>query len=277
MDIYFCDSCPGKPYTTQIKNSSLCPVCGSTLRYQDVNENSLIGRRLLGGPADTVTDSLYAMTVGATGNTFDIKTSDEFYMYLDFYKKGYDTFICRFILGDTPDQNGVINKTPVIGPDIKFTRSIDISELEKVHECIRRYMHANSWERYPGSYYSFKVKTPGMIKQVHCCDADIRAAEKFEYNKYRSESYYIEYINPSFSDITLENPFRHQAQKLTDKIKDVCNIRRSSFLRGMYFKSKDGRLKTGLDAAAGALAVVYDCPYSNLIRYDRLMREWCCE
>ncbi len=44
MDTYYCPFCTGKPYTTDTKVSTKCPVCGTTLRYEDVLEQSLQGR-----------------------------------------------------------------------------------------------------------------------------------------------------------------------------------------------------------------------------------------
>ncbi|MDO5560792.1 MAG: hypothetical protein Q4F95_14525 [Oscillospiraceae bacterium] len=275
MEIYYCDSCKNKPYTTDLKRYTGCPVCSSKLIYADVNPDSLRTRPVIGQTGKTVLDPSCAMSISQTGNMFNIRSSDEFYMYMNFEKKKYETFDCRFLLGDTPDQNGVINSVPVLGPVIEFTRSVDISELEIYHECIRRYLARNGWERYPGSYYSYRTNNPGIIHQVRCSDTDMTDASGFEYNKFNSASYFIEYTNPSFADVKLSNPFRHKQDHESMSVRNVYGMKKSMFLQGMFFRSKDGYIKKELEALAGAMAVLYDSPYSNLIRYDRIMREWC--
>lgn len=50
MDIYYCPACAGKPYTTNTKTSTKCPVCGATLKYEDVLEQSLQGRQRISYP-----------------------------------------------------------------------------------------------------------------------------------------------------------------------------------------------------------------------------------
>lgn len=46
MEIYYCEKCSGKPYTTKL-SSTVCPVCGSMLKYDEVSEESLAVREKL--------------------------------------------------------------------------------------------------------------------------------------------------------------------------------------------------------------------------------------
>jgi len=279
MEIYYCEKCEGKPYTKNISGGITCPVCNSILKYDDVSEDSLSGREQLNtGDKKSINilkQSIFNIIRESPENSgcFQINNNEEFFLYLDFKKSNHSDFTCRFIIGNAPDINSVITKTPFISSMIEFQQSIEIESLENQRVCIEAYALSNGWHRDTDSYYAFKKNTSGMeLKNKVTDDFKPDNSNKIPISEL-CNSYYIEYKYPSFSEISIKNPFKRSHTKLFTEFRNVYALRNNEFMDRIFFRSKNGDIIIQLNSIAGAFAILYDDPYTNLIRYDRIIKK----
>lgn len=280
MEIYYCEKCEGKPYTKNISGGIRCPACNSVLKYDNISEDSLSDRPELNTDNKKSKSVLKQNILNISRETqqseinsgcFQINNNEEFFLYLDFKKNSHSDFTCRFIIGNAPDINGVITKTPFIGPVIRFQQSIEIETLENQRAFIEEYALSNGWHMDTGAYYAFKKDTSGTESKNRL--PDDFSPENINPISGRSDIYYIDYKYPSLADISIKNPLKRKHTKLLNEVRNIYALKNNEFMERMFFRSKTGDITVQINSIAGAFAIIYDDPYANLIRYDRIMKQ----
>ena len=271
MEIYYCEKCSGKPYTTKL-SSAVCPVCGSMLRFDDVPEDSLAAREKLVSekkypdfkdiirPAEKQKENIF-------GTCFNIADGEFYYEYLGFEKTGAVDFTVRFILGNQTDENSVITKTPFISPKIKFSESIEMSVLERMRKSFENVFTGYGFEKDIRLFHSFIKRGDDVIKKTVTPDEYPELCKEDRY----SERFFISYDYQSFGGINLHSPFRKNSG-IFDEVKRVLDSRNEKYMDYMFFRARNGD-NMNLNSFADTACVLFDDPHICLIRYERLMKE----
>lgn len=275
MEIYYCGKCAGKPYTRKIKNAAECPCCGSILRFEDVSEESLAGRKELEFRNSSRAPDIMEL-IRHPGNRkeslwpaqFKINDGEIFYEYLCFEKTGTVDFNVRFVLGNQPDENAVITKTPFISPELGFVQNIEMSELELLRRAFERKFSGYGFVPDPRLFHAFvKQGEETVSRTVTEGSENERLTEEDAF----SERYFINYDFQQFGDINIGSPFRKDRGIFTE-VKRVLDSRSEKFMDYMIFRARNGDNMT-LGSFADDSAVLFDNPHLTLIRYDRLLKE----
>ena len=269
MEIYYCEKCEGRPYTRKVSSGTRCPVCGSNLRFEDVTEESLTLRKEIVHPAKKtrLRDNVKHEDVKLYRSAFVIPDGEIFYEYLGIEKVGQIDFRCHFILGNLPDENGVINKTPFISPEYNFSGSVEMSELELVRKSFERTVLSSGFIRDDRLYHAFlKIGDETVLKTVTESFADETLSDEERY----AEKFFIDYNYQSFGDIKLK-PFSQDAG-IFNEVKRVLDSRNEKFMEYMYLRVRNGDNMT-LTSFADDSSKIFDDPYLALIRYDRVIKE----
>lgn len=271
MEIYYCEKCSGKPYTTKL-SSTVCPVCGSILRFDEVSEGALAEREKLSfekkhpdlrdiiRPQENKKEKVY-------GTSFNIADGEFFYEYLGFEKTGAVDFTVRFILGNQTDENSVITKTPFISPKIKFSQSIELSVLEQMRKSFEDTFTEYGFEKDVRLFHSFIKRGDEVIKKTVTPEKYPELGEEERY----SERFFISYDFQSFGEMNLHSPFRKNSG-IFDEVKRVLDSRNEKYMDYMIFRAGNGD-NMNLNAFADTSCVLFDNPHISLIRYDRLLKE----
>ena len=272
MDIYYCEKCAGRPYTRKLKSGPDCPQCGGMLRFEDVSEESLQGRKELvyiksrPSVSDIIRRNDKQENVWAT--QFNVDDGEMFYEYLGFEKTGMVDFNVRFILGNQPDENAVITKTPFISPKIKFSQSLELSELELMRKSFEKYFLSFGFMQEPRLFHAFVKNGEEVIsKTVSEVYSDEILTDKDSF----SARYFINYDFQQFGEIDVGAPFSRDRGIFTE-VKRVLDSRGEKFMEYMVFRARNGDNMT-LSSFADDSAVIFDEPHLSLIRYDRLLKE----
>jgi hypothetical protein len=271
MEVYYCEKCSGRPYTKKIRDAK-CPDCGSLLKFEDVSADSLAGRRELQFPR-TVPDLKDILKPGEKNETvrqtqFSVNDGEIFYEYLGFEKTGSVDFNVRFILGNQPDENSVITKTPFVSPKISFVQNLELSELELMRKSFERSFREKGFENEGRLFHAFvKRGETVLLKTLTEVYTDERITEEDRF----SERYFINYDYQPFGGISLGSPFKKE-RGLFDEVKRVLDSRSEKFMEYMIFRARNGDNMT-LSSFADDSAVIFDDPHVSLVRYDRLLKE----
>jgi len=270
MEIYYCTKCEGKPYTLKISKGITCPVCGTTLRTEDVNEESLTGRPELYQQQKKIglrelirplsQDNIHA------GNKFMIGAEEKFHIYLGIRKTGKYSFSCNFILGNIPDVNGVITKIPVISSEIRFEERIEMTELEKARIIFENSIMDNGWDTDEMLFHVFYLNNEEERSKIII---SLDVPETVTAGK-AAEIYFIDYMIPSYGDISL---FGKKEKKFIDSVMDIHDKHNEGYMQCMFFRAKNGDNILDLASFALSSAVLFDDPYTSVLRYDRIMKE----
>ena len=271
MEVYYGEKCSGRPYTKKIRDAK-CPDCGCLLKFEDVSEESLAGRRELQFPR-TVPDLKDLFKPDEKNETvrqtqFSVVDGEIFYEYLGFEKTGSVDFTVRFILGNQPDGNSVITKTPFVSPKIKFVQNLELSELELMRKSFERSFTEQGFEKERRLFNAFVKRGDAvLLKTLTEVYDDERITEEDRF----SERYFINYDYQPFGGINLGGPFKRE-HGLFDEVKRVLDSRYEKFMDYMIFRARNGDNMT-LSSFADDSAVIFDEPHLALIRYDRLLKE----
>lgn len=265
MDIYYCEKCAGRPYTRKLKSGPDCPQCGGMLKFEEVSEESLKNRQELVWTKSRP-DIMKLIKHQESRDTvrtaqFSISDGEIFYEYLGFEKTGTADFSVRFILGNQPDGNAVINKTPFVSPKIKFMQDVELTQLELMRKSFERYFLSYGFRKDVRLFHAF-VKTGDDV--ISKSISEVCDDEKLTEDERYSERYFINYDIQSFSGINIRSPF--------NEVKRVLDSRSEKFMEYMIFRARNGDNMT-LSSFADDSAVIFDEPHLSLIRYDRLLKE----
>lgn len=271
MEVYYCEKCSGRPYTKKIRDAK-CPDCGCLLKFEDVSEESLAGRRELVF-SRTVPDLKDLLKPGEKSETvrqtqFSVDDGEIFYEYLGFEKTGSVDFNVRFILGNQPDGNSVITKTPFVSPKIKFVQNLELSELELMRKSFERAFTSEGFEHERRLFHAFVKRGSAVLMKTL---TEVYDDEKITEEDRFSERYFINYDYQPFGGINLGGPFKKE-HGLFDEVKRVLDSRYEKFMEYMIFRARNGDNMT-LSSFADDSAVIFDDPHLALIRYDRLLKE----
>ncbi|WP_044973548.1 hypothetical protein [Ruminococcus sp. HUN007] len=276
MEVYYCEKCKGRPYTRKIRDAK-CPDCGALLKFEDVSEDSLAGRRELVYPR-TVPDfkDIHLKDLimpqekdDAVRNTqFSLTDGEVFYEYLGFEKTGSVDFSVRFILGNQPDGNSVITKTPFVSPKIKFVQNLELSELELMRKSFERAFVSLGFENDRRMFHAFVKRGDGVLTKTK---TEVYDEERLTEEDRFSERYFINYDYQPFGGISVTGPFTRE-HGFFDEVKRVIDSRYEKFMEYMVFRARNGDNMT-LSSFADDSAVIFDDPHLALIRYDRLLKE----
>jgi len=273
MEIYYCGKCPGRPYTRKIRTGAECPQCGSLLRFEDVSEESLTSRTELVFQKSRP-DFLELIkhsesrkdTVWQT--QFSIADGEIFYEYLGFEKTGSVDFTVRFILGNQPDENSVITKTPFVSPKIKFIQNIELTELELMRKSFEKEFASRGFVNDIRLFHAFVKNGDEVVERSLTGSSE---NEKLQDEDVFAERYFINYDFQNFSDIDISTPFKKDRGIFTE-VKRVLDSRSEKFMDYMIFRARNGD-NMSLSSFADDSSVLFDDPHISLIRYDRLLKE----
>ncbi len=279
MEVYYCGKCPGRPYTRKVKSGINCPVCKTPLKCEDVNEETLEERPILYGKELKQSIEIPFLNFFKSDNKeekrslFNICSDEKYYLYLGFIKKKKRKFICKFIVGNEPDKNGVISKTPFISSDIEFSERLEITMLERFRNVLEREVLLKGWRKDTSVYYAFLKNKPEVVEKskIELISGDV--SEKSETKESMAERYFIQYVHSSYGSINVKNPLKNTEDGILDEIQKVHEYKNEKYMRKMFFRSKNGEIMDEINSFADASAVVFDQPYINLIRYDKVMKE----
>ena len=271
MEIYYCGRCAGRPYTRKLNAGSECPVCGSLLKFEDVSEESLAQRtELVFGKSGTDLRDIIKFPSGQDDEVFQsrfiVNDGEIFYEYLGFEKTGTVDFSVRFILGNQPDENAVINKTPFVSPKIKFIQNIELTELELMRKSFEKSFLSYGFEKDNRLFHAFVKRGDETVeKKLTEPSEEILTADDV-----CADRYFIGYDFQGFGDIAL-HPFSRSAG-IFEEVKRVIDSRNDKFMEYMIFRARNGD-NMSLDSFADDSSVLFDNPHIKLIRYDRMLKE----
>jgi len=276
MEVYYCSRCQGRPWTRKIKSGAECPQCGSLLKIEDVSEESLTGRAELhfsGGHPDISDIAGMIKHRGEKPDNiwktqFNIRDGEIFYEYLGFEKTGSVDFTVRFILGNQPDENAVINSTPFVSPKIKFVQNIELTELELMRKSFEREFVSQGFEQDQRLFHAFVKRGDELVTKTLTGGYENEtsgAEDRF------SERYFINYDYQQFGNMDISTPFRKDHGIFTE-VKRVLDSRSEKFMDYMIFRARNGD-NMSLNSFADDSSVLFDDPHISLIRYDRLLKE----
>lgn len=278
MEVYYCSKCEGRPYTKKLSGGIVCPVCKSVLKCEDVTEESLVSRKTLEMKRQGInfSDILKKDISGLSSkdistayqSRFRINDGEIFYIYLGFIKTGKINFKCRFILGNTPDEFNIINKTPFVSPEMPFEHTIELETLEKMRKSFEKPILAGSWREDHRLFHAYSKVNDETVFKVITPVSEKKLSDDIKY----SERYFIEYNYQGYSDIRLKAPFRSSEPGFFDELKRVYDSQNSKFMDYMLFRAKNGDTMT-IKSFADDSSLIYDEPHMSIIRYDRLMKE----
>ncbi len=271
MEIFYCEKCTGKPYTKNLKDGIKCPVCGTILKCEDVNEEALNSRPAISSQNKGLgINSLISLKKNSQNNftnSFMISAGEKYYIYLGIRKTGKLSFACRFIFGNTPDRHGIITKTPIVSSKFSFEKCIELSVLESKRKQFEEYILSDEWEADESLYHVYyrlteikKVKKVFVLQDVTMQSEEQKA----------SQHYFIEYMQPDYDKISV---FSKSEGGFINSVRKVHQMHNESYMQCMYFRSKNGDVRLGLGSFADSSALLFDDPYTSLIRYDRIMKE----
>ncbi len=271
MEIFYCDKCAGKPYTKNLKSGIKCPVCGTILKCEEVNEDSLSQRPVIRWKNNNyITNagiSFFKHSPENNINSFTISPGEKYYIYLGIRKTGINSFKCRFILGNTPDRNGVITRTPIISSEFIFKAQIELSYLEAARKQLEDFFLDNGWEADESLYHVYyKLSKVKEEKKVFVLDENKKPTDGDK----AAEQYFIQYMQSDYSQIPV---FSKNQNGLINSFRRIHSINNDGYMQCMFFRAKNGDTILGLSSFADSSAVLFDDPYTNIVRYDRIMKE----
>jgi len=279
VEVYYCEKCSGRPYTKKLNTGSNCPVCNTLLRCEDVTEESLENRPTLSkkgfsfsAPSDLLKfirnkDEKKADTGRCLFNILD---NEKYVLYLGVRKTGKQSFSLVFLLGNDPDENGIVGKTPFISTPLTFDERIEITTLETAREIAEKYIYSKGWRKDTSVYHAFLKNTPGVVDKAYI---DISTNADNELKNTLAERYYIYYSRTGYGGINIKNPFKKSDINIFDEVKKVHDLNNNNFMRNLFFRSKNGEIMEEVNSFADASAILFDDPYTNLLRYDKIMKE----
>lgn len=279
MDVYYCEKCLGRPYTKKLSIGSNCPICGTLLRCEDVTEESLEGRPVLskkGFDFSFATDLISSLRKKETkkdGHSkclFNILDEEKYVLYLGFKKTGKVSFTCFFILGSEPDENGIVGKTPFLSRGFSFDERIEVSMLEEVRDQMEKFIYSKGWRKDTSVYHAFLKNKPEVVEKTYL---DVTLQYNDEFENTMADRYFIQYVNSSYGSIGIKNPFKKSETGILDEVKKVYDLKNDNFMRNLFFRSKNGEVMEEVNSFADAAALLFDDPYLNLLRYDKIMKE----
>ena len=270
MEIFYCEKCNGKPYTKNLKSGIKCPVCGTILKCEEVNEKVLKER-----PQIFTQDKKYGINIKISQavktdvknvNCFIVSPGEKYYIYLGIKKTGKISFACRFILGNAPDRNGIVNRTPIVSSEFSFEKHIEMSYLENGRKQFEECILTDGWEADESLYHVYYKLTDTADNKKTLVLHDI----KIPYDDKVSQQYFIDYMYSEYGKI---NVFSKSEDGLINSIKRVHEMNNNGYMQCMFFRSKNGDTILELGSFADSSALLFDDPYTSLIRYDRIMKE----
>lgn len=280
MDIYFCSNCKGNPYTKILYGSTECPVCGKTLTYGDVSEESLSGRPVLYSSQKSLKNRIKKLITKEnaeeneiifkeTLGKYNISADEQYYLYLCITMEKKDLFRCRFVLGNAPDKLNVISKTPYFSSDIFFSDRLEISYLEECRMLFEKEILESGISLDPSLYHIYYAEKTD-VKEKQKITLNIRPDENRKENE--SDRYFLMYTAKGYGDIEINNQNEEKSGLISELVK-VHNMHNKNYMDYIFFREKKTGISYPLATFADNGAVLYDDPYSNLIRYDRIMKE----
>ena len=281
MDIYYCTNCKGNPYTKILYGSTECPVCGKTLTYGDVSEESLSGRPLLYSSQITLKNRILNLFSGdnkeenkenifkETLGRYNIEYEEQYFLYLSIMMEKKDLFKCRFVIGNAPDKLNVISKTPFFSSDICFSDRLEISYLEECRVLFENQIQNNGIILDPSLFHIYYAEK-SEIKEKKKIDLNFRPDGNRKENE--SDRYFLMYSANGYGDIDINSKKEDNTGFINELVK-VHNMHNKNYIDYVFFREKKTGISYPLATFADNGAVLYDDPYSNLVRYDRIMKE----
>ncbi len=280
MDIYYCQNCKDNPYTKVLYGSTQCPVCGQTLKYGDVSEEAISGRPLLypsqkslkNRIMDLVSkdsaekeENIFKETLGK----YNVEFEEQYYLYLCIMMEKKNLFKCRFVIGNAPDKQNVISKTPYFSSDICFSERLEISYLEECRILFEKQLQNSGFSLDPALFHIYYAEKT-EIKEKQKITINFRPDENRKENE--SDRYFLMYSASGYGDINISSK-KEENTGFLDELVKVHNMHNKNYMDYIFFREKKTGISYPLATFADNGAVLYDDPYSNLIRYDRIMKE----
>lgn len=271
MEIFYCEKCDGKPYTGNLKYGIKCPVCGTILKSEEVNEDTLIHRSKITWKRKIININgkipFFKQSDEKSINSFMISPGEKYYIYLGIKKIGRDSFRCRFILGNTPDRNGVITSTPIISSEFSFDSQIELSYLESGRKQMEDYIQAEGWEADESLFHVYYKLTNSKEDRKNVVLNDI--TRPYDEDK-AADQYFIQYMQSDYGKIPV---FSKTEDGFINSFKKIHSMNNDGYMQCMFFRAKNGDTLLGLSSFADSSALLFDDPYTSIIRYDRIMKE----